>query len=122
MPGRSLAVLQRLWADGLRCVLKGCGLEGGEAVGHEARRMAHTFRWQPGRECSLDVDEGDAPLQPDGDSGDEGPDCVEIAIAPAHTTARTTVHVRDSKDRNGARLAFTSRSWAAFVGSYSVAA
>lgn len=46
-------------------------------------------------------------------SGNDGPDCVEVAIAPAST--HTTVHVRDSKDRDGARLAFTGASWAEFV-------
>ncbi|MDL5202162.1 DUF397 domain-containing protein [Streptomyces sp. ALI-76-A] len=44
-------------------------------------------------------------------SGNDGPDCVEVAIAPADAT----VHVRDSKDKNGTRLAFTDASWAGFV-------
>lgn len=44
-------------------------------------------------------------------SSADGPDCVEIAIAPT----APTVHVRDSKDRDGARLAFTDASWADFV-------
>lgn len=44
-------------------------------------------------------------------SGNDGPDCVEIAIPPTHTT----VHVRDSKDRDGARLAFPEGAWARFV-------
>ncbi|WP_406436979.1 DUF397 domain-containing protein [Streptomyces sp. NBC_00631] len=44
-------------------------------------------------------------------SSNEGPDCVEVAIAPADTT----VHVRDSKDKDGARLAFADASWAGFV-------
>lgn len=48
-------------------------------------------------------------------SGNDGPDCVEVAIPPTSTT----VHVRDSKDQQGAQLAFTARSWAAFLGSYS---
>ncbi|MEU6198182.1 DUF397 domain-containing protein [Streptomyces sp. NPDC047061] len=43
-------------------------------------------------------------------SSNEGPDCVEVAISLA-----TTVHVRDSKDKNGARLTFTDASWADFV-------
>ncbi|MET9088234.1 DUF397 domain-containing protein [Streptomyces sp. NPDC004237] len=43
-------------------------------------------------------------------SSNDGPDCVEIAIAPA------TVHVRDSKDKDGATLAFADRTWSAFVG------
>ncbi|MEU6006227.1 DUF397 domain-containing protein [Streptomyces sp. NPDC047453] len=45
-------------------------------------------------------------------SGNDGPDCVEVAIA---TPSPTTVHVRDSKDRDGARLAFGGASWSAFV-------
>ncbi|MFB7109685.1 DUF397 domain-containing protein [Streptomyces sp. NPDC056291] len=47
-------------------------------------------------------------------SGNDGPDCVEVAIAtPAPSPI--TVHVRDSKDRDGARLAFGGASWSAFV-------
>jgi hypothetical protein len=42
-------------------------------------------------------------------SSNDGPDCVEVAISP------TTVHVRDSKDRDGARLAFADASWVEFV-------
>lgn len=42
-------------------------------------------------------------------SGNDGPDCVEIALA------RTAVHVRDSKDVDGARLAFTDDAWSAFL-------
>ncbi|GAA2436609.1 DUF397 domain-containing protein [Streptomyces glaucus] len=45
-------------------------------------------------------------------SGNDDADCVEVAISPA----RTTVHVRDSKDRNGARLAFTGGAWTEFLG------
>lgn len=42
-------------------------------------------------------------------SGNDGPDCVEVAAAtPA-------VHVRDSKDVNGARLTFAGASWARFL-------
>ncbi|MDQ1036897.1 hypothetical protein QFZ75_003313 [Streptomyces sp. V3I8] len=48
-------------------------------------------------------------------SSNEGPDCVEVAIAAADAT----VHVRDSKDKEGARIAFADRSWAAFVGDFS---
>ncbi|MFF3909373.1 DUF397 domain-containing protein [Streptomyces sp. NPDC001848] len=44
-------------------------------------------------------------------SSADGPDCVEVAITPA----QATVHVRDSKNRNGVRLAVTSASWTAFV-------
>ncbi|MBC9727182.1 DUF397 domain-containing protein [Streptomyces sp. TRM68367] len=36
-------------------------------------------------------------------------DCVEVAIAPG------TVHVRDSKNVEGARLALTSAAWSDFV-------
>ncbi|UUU22907.1 DUF397 domain-containing protein [Streptomyces sp. DSM 40750] len=50
-------------------------------------------------------------------SGNDEPDCVEVAMAPTNTT----VHVRDSKDQQGAQLAFTNGSWTAFVGSYSAA-
>ncbi len=44
-------------------------------------------------------------------SSNDGPDCVEVAIAPADAT----VHVRDSKDKDGARLAFGDASWVEFV-------
>ncbi|MGW7422237.1 DUF397 domain-containing protein [Streptomyces sp. NPDC054813] len=44
-------------------------------------------------------------------SSNDGPDCVEVAISPA----TVTVHVRDSKDKDGARLAFGAASWASFV-------
>ena len=36
-------------------------------------------------------------------------DCVEVALTPA------TVHVRDSKDREGARLAVSAMAWAEFM-------
>ncbi|MEV6200257.1 DUF397 domain-containing protein [Streptomyces sp. NPDC051771] len=38
-----------------------------------------------------------------------GNDCVEVATTPA------TVHVRDSKDLTGPRLAFDPAAWAGFV-------
>ncbi|WMX45597.1 DUF397 domain-containing protein [Streptomyces roseicoloratus] len=41
--------------------------------------------------------------------GPNGNDCVEIAATP------TTVHVRDSKDSEGACLAFGPAAWAGFV-------
>jgi len=44
-------------------------------------------------------------------STSEGPECVEVATAPG------TVHVRDSKIKEGARLAFTDGSWSAFAAS-----
>ncbi|WP_055696127.1 DUF397 domain-containing protein [Streptomyces prasinopilosus] len=42
-------------------------------------------------------------------SGSEGDSCVEIATGPG------TVHVRDSKDVDGGRLAFAPAAWAGFV-------
>lgn len=42
-------------------------------------------------------------------SGGEGGECVEVAAGPG------TVHVRDSKDRQGPRLTFTADAWTAFV-------
>jgi hypothetical protein len=42
-------------------------------------------------------------------SSNDGPDCVEVA------TAAPAVHVRDSKDVNGARLTFAGASWARFL-------
>ncbi|MFB7246014.1 DUF397 domain-containing protein [Streptomyces populi] len=48
-------------------------------------------------------------------SSNDGPDCVEVAIA-AHGTGGATVHVRDSKDVDGARLAFPDGVWSTFVG------
>ncbi|MFB7209846.1 DUF397 domain-containing protein [Streptomyces sp. NPDC056255] len=38
-----------------------------------------------------------------------GNDCVEVAAAPG------TVHVRDSKDVEGPRLAFAPGAWTGFV-------
>jgi len=42
-------------------------------------------------------------------SGSEGDDCVEVAACPG------TVHVRDSKDKEGPQLAFSPGAWARFV-------
>ncbi|MDQ0811400.1 hypothetical protein QFZ63_003114 [Streptomyces sp. B3I7] len=42
-------------------------------------------------------------------SGAETDSCVEIATAPG------TVHVRDSKNVEGPRLAFAPSAWAGFV-------
>ena len=42
-------------------------------------------------------------------STNDGPSCVEVAPAPG------TVHVRDSKNKQGPRLAFGPQQWAAFV-------
>ncbi|MFE7443068.1 DUF397 domain-containing protein [Streptomyces chartreusis] len=44
-------------------------------------------------------------------SSNDGPECVEVAISPADAA----VHVRDSKDKDGARLTFTGSAWAQFV-------
>lgn len=41
-------------------------------------------------------------------SGSSG-DCVEVATCPE------TVHVRDSKDKEGPHLAFSPTEWSAFV-------
>ncbi|MFC9161789.1 DUF397 domain-containing protein [Streptomyces fungicidicus] len=41
--------------------------------------------------------------------GTDGESCVELALTPG------TVHVRDSKDVTGPRLAFTPETWARFV-------
>ncbi|MFJ9723144.1 DUF397 domain-containing protein [Streptomyces sp. NPDC101209] len=41
-------------------------------------------------------------------SGGDG-DCVEVALTPG------TVHVRDSKDRQGGRLALSAESWTDFL-------
>ncbi|MFJ1996071.1 MULTISPECIES: DUF397 domain-containing protein [Streptomyces] len=43
-------------------------------------------------------------------SSSEGGMCVEVAATA------DTVHVRDSKNRHGARLAFSIRQWDAFIG------
>jgi hypothetical protein len=42
-------------------------------------------------------------------STDDGPACVEVANTP------TTIHVRDSKHRQGPQLSFAAQPWAAFV-------
>jgi hypothetical protein len=42
-------------------------------------------------------------------SSGSGDDCVEIAPCP------TTIHVRDSKNKQGSRLALSPVAWAAFV-------
>ncbi|WP_225097821.1 DUF397 domain-containing protein [Streptomyces sp. CoH27] len=42
-------------------------------------------------------------------SSNEGPDCVEVAITPA------TIHIRDSKNKDGAQLAVTGASWTEFL-------
>ncbi|MER5293292.1 DUF397 domain-containing protein [Streptomyces pharetrae] len=47
-------------------------------------------------------------------SSNEGPDCIEVAVAPT----RTTVHVRDSKDTSGPQLALTPQAWTAFLSGF----
>ncbi|MFE6978077.1 DUF397 domain-containing protein [Streptomyces sp. NPDC057682] len=42
-------------------------------------------------------------------SSGDGNDCIEVAAAPG------AVHVRDSKDVPGPRLAFGETAWAGFV-------
>jgi hypothetical protein len=44
-------------------------------------------------------------------SSNDGPECVEVAISPADAG----VHVRDSKDKDRAQLAFETSSWAEFI-------
>lgn len=41
--------------------------------------------------------------------GTDGESCVELALAPG------TIHVRDSKNVTGPRLAFAPDTWARFV-------
>ncbi|MEU6464649.1 MULTISPECIES: DUF397 domain-containing protein [unclassified Streptomyces] len=41
--------------------------------------------------------------------GTDGESCVELAVAPG------TIHVRDSKNVEGPRLALTPAAWANFV-------
>ncbi|MFD7507460.1 DUF397 domain-containing protein [Streptomyces sp. NPDC059850] len=43
-------------------------------------------------------------------SGGDGDECVEVATCPENT-----VHVRDSKDKQGPQLAFSPTTWSAFV-------
>ncbi|GGX33354.1 DUF397 domain-containing protein [Streptomyces lomondensis] len=42
-------------------------------------------------------------------SGNDGPDCVEVAIS------EPTIHIRDSKNKDGARLAFSDGAWCEFL-------
>ncbi|AXL90187.1 DUF397 domain-containing protein [Streptomyces sp. CB09001] len=44
-------------------------------------------------------------------SSNDGPECVEVAIA----SVDPTVHVRDSKNPEAARLSFTDASWTSFL-------
>ncbi|MEU5896062.1 MULTISPECIES: DUF397 domain-containing protein [Streptomyces] len=43
-------------------------------------------------------------------SNSNEPDCVEVAHTPG------TVHVRDSKEAQGPRLALSGAAWTAFLG------
>ncbi|MFI8927893.1 DUF397 domain-containing protein [Streptomyces sp. NPDC053474] len=45
-------------------------------------------------------------------SSSNGEDCVEVAATPG------TVHIRDSKNKQGPRLAFAAGAWSAFVAGY----
>lgn len=42
-------------------------------------------------------------------SGNEGGECIEIAVTPS------TIHIRDSKDQTGPQLTITPTSWTAFL-------
>ncbi|MFJ7334783.1 DUF397 domain-containing protein [Streptomyces sp. NPDC101116] len=42
-------------------------------------------------------------------SGNDGPDCVEVAISTL------AIHIRDSKNKDGARLAVTAEVWSEFL-------
>ncbi|WP_328772388.1 DUF397 domain-containing protein [Streptomyces sp. NBC_00286] len=42
-------------------------------------------------------------------SGSQGDSCVEVALEPV------TVHVRDSKDKQGPQLALSPTAWTDFV-------
>lgn len=42
-------------------------------------------------------------------SGGSGDDCIEVAACPA------TIHIRDSKDRQGPQLALSPATWADFL-------
>ncbi|MET8813877.1 DUF397 domain-containing protein [Streptomyces sp. NPDC004549] len=42
-------------------------------------------------------------------SGANEPDCVEVALTPA------TIHIRDSKNHNGAHLTVPATTWTDFL-------
>ncbi|MEU0216264.1 DUF397 domain-containing protein [Streptomyces sp. NPDC006265] len=46
-------------------------------------------------------------------SSNDGPACVEVAISAAPHS--TTIHIRDSKNTAGSRLAFTDAAWSEFL-------
>ncbi|MGR4850647.1 DUF397 domain-containing protein [Streptomyces sp. LARHCF252] len=45
-------------------------------------------------------------------SSNDGPDCVEAATSPA---PHPTIRIRDSKNKDGSRLAFTGGAWSEFL-------
>ncbi|MGW4302236.1 DUF397 domain-containing protein [Streptomyces sp. NPDC004646] len=42
-------------------------------------------------------------------SSNDGPECVEVALTPA------TIHIRDSKNHNGAHLTVPATAWTDFL-------
>ncbi|GHF17608.1 DUF397 domain-containing protein [Streptomyces griseoluteus] len=42
-------------------------------------------------------------------SGNDGPECVEVALTPDH------IHIRDSKTQNGPQLAVPAATWTDFI-------
>ncbi|MFD5129577.1 DUF397 domain-containing protein [Streptomyces olindensis] len=45
-------------------------------------------------------------------SSNDGPDCLEAAIS---TTSHPAIRIRDSKNKDGARLAFSDGAWSEFL-------
>jgi hypothetical protein len=45
-------------------------------------------------------------------SGNDDADCLEAAIS---STSHPTIHIRDSKNKDGARLSFTGGAWSEFL-------
>ncbi|MFF3616127.1 DUF397 domain-containing protein [Streptomyces sp. NPDC002580] len=62
------------------------------------------------RETSARVDSGLRWAKSTYSSSSNGNDCVEIAPTP------TAIHIRDSKNPGGARLATAPTAWSAFIG------
>jgi hypothetical protein len=52
-------------------------------------------------------------------SGENGGDCVEVAVAAVGGAATSVVGVRDSKDPTGPILTFAAAAWTAFVATLS---
>ncbi|MFJ6844379.1 DUF397 domain-containing protein [Streptomyces griseoluteus] len=42
-------------------------------------------------------------------SGNDGPDCVEVALTPGH------IHIRDSKTTGGDQLTVSAGTWTSFL-------